>query len=204
MNKSKKSLNEDELMQEKLKRCLYISIGRLLIFIRTISPLTLEKLQEISSVNSGMIWRMEQIRNYSILSYAQAIHYYLKSVKCIINIHNIFYQVAKALLNGKCIVMFAVNSDQLSEYASNQILLRQQSDDVEELDRRRQHREATLLKNRKRGEARWKKKSEAKQKKEGEAKRGEAAEERITPKANQAKENAKKLDGMCISLGFRP
>ena len=133
MNKSKKSLNEDELMQEKLKRCLYISIGRLLIFIRTISPLTLEKLQEISSVNSGMIWRMEQIRNYSILSYAQAIHYYLKSVKCIINIHNIFYQVAKALLNGKCIVMFAVNSDQLSEYASNQILLRQQSDDVEEL-----------------------------------------------------------------------
>ena len=59
MNKSKKSLNEDELMQEKLKRCLYISIGRLLIFIRTISPLTLEKLQEISSVNSGMIWRME-------------------------------------------------------------------------------------------------------------------------------------------------
>ena len=171
MNKSKKSLNEDELMQEKLKRCLYISIGRLLIFIRTISPLTLEKLQEISSVNSGMIWRMEQIRNYSILSYAQAIHYYLKSVKCIINIHNIFYQVAKALLNGKCIVMFAVNSDQLSKYASNQILLRQQSDDVEELDRRRQHREATLLKNRKRGEARWKKKSEAKQKKEGEAKR---------------------------------
>ncbi|ANU57367.1 hypothetical protein [Bacteroides caecimuris] len=192
MNKSKKSLNEDELMQEKLKRCLYISIGRLLIFIRTISPLTLEKLQEISSVNSGMIWRMEQIRNYSILSYAQAIHYYLKSVKCIINIHNIFYQVAKALLNGKCIVMFAVNSDQLSEYASNQILLRQQSDDVEELDRRRQHREATLLKNRKRGEARWKKKSEAKQKKEGEAKRQKKSEEKRQKKESPQKQTKQK------------
>lgn len=192
MNKSKKSLNEDELMQEKLKRCLYISIGRLLIFIRTISPLTLEKLQEISSVNSGMIWRMEQIRNYSILSYAQAIHYYLKSVKCIINIHNIFYQVAKALLNGKCIVMFAVNSDQLSKYASNQILLRQQSDDVEELDRRRQHREATLLKNRKRGEARWKKKSEAKQKKEGEAKRQKKSEEKRQKKESPQKQTKQK------------
>ena len=192
MNKSKKSLNEDELMQEKLKRCLYISIGRLLIFIRTISPLTLEKLQEISSVNSGMIWRMEQIRNYSILSYAQAIHYYLKSVKCIINIHNIFYQVAKALLNGKCIVMFAVNSDQLSEYASNQILHRQQSDDVEELDRRRQHREATLLKNRKRGEARWKKKSEAKQKKEGEAKRQKKSEEKRQKKESPQKQTKQK------------
>lgn len=192
MNKSKKSLNEDELMQEKLKRCLYISIGRLLIFIRTISPLTLEKLQEISSVNSGMIWRMEQIRNYSILSYAQAIHYYLKSVKCIINIHNIFYQVAKALLNGKCIVMFAVNSDQLSEYASNQILLRQQSDDVEELDRRRQHREATLLKNRKRGEARWKKKSEAKQKKEGEAKRQKKSEAKRQKKESPQKQTKQK------------
>lgn len=192
MNKSKKSLNEDELMQEKLKRCLYISIGRLLIFIRTISPLTLEKLQEISSVNSGMIWRMEQIRNYSILSYAQAIHYYLKSVKCIINIHNIFYQVAKALLNGKCIVMFAVNSDQLSEYASNQILLRQQSDDVEELDSRRQHREATLLKNRKRGEARWKKKSEAKQKKEGEAKRQKKSEEKRQKKESPQKQTKQK------------
>ena len=195
MNKSKKSLNEDELMQEKLKRCLYISIGRLLIFIRTISPLTLEKLQEISSVNSGMIWRMEQIRNYSILSYAQAIHYYLKSVKCIINIHNIFYQVAKALLNGKCIVMFAVNSDQLSEYASNQILLRQQSDDVEELDRRRQHREATLLKNRKRGEARWKKKSEAKQKKEGEAKRQKKSEEKRQKKESPQKQTKQKIRG---------
>ncbi|TGY39986.1 hypothetical protein [Bacteroides caecimuris] len=192
MNKSKKSLNEDELMQEKLKRCLYISIGRLLIFIRTISPLTLEKLQEISSVNSGMIWRMEQIRNYSILSYAQAIHYYLKSVKCIINIHNIFYQVAKALLNGKCIVMFAVNSDQLSKYASNQILLRQQSDDVEELDRRRQHREATLLKNRKRGEARWKKKSEAKQKKEGEAKRQKKSEAKRQKKESPQKQTKQK------------
>ena len=192
MNKSKKSLNEDELMQEKLKRCLYISIGRLLIFIRTISPLTLEKLQEISSVNSGMIWRMEQIRNYSILSYAQAIHYYLKSVKCIINIHNIFYQVAKALLNGKCIVMFAVNSDQLSEYASNQILLRQQSDDVEELDRRRQHREATLLKNRKRGEARWMKKSEAKQKKEGDAKRQKKSEEKRQKKESPQKQTKQK------------
>lgn len=164
MNRSKKSLNEDELMQEKLKRCLYISTGRLLKFIRTVSPLSLAKLQEISSVNSGMIWRMGQIGNYSILSYIQAIHYYLESVKCIIMLRHICYQVAMALRNGKCIVMIAVNSDQLPDYAPNQVLLRQQSDDVEELERRHQHRKKTLSRQRKRGETNWKKRKDATQK----------------------------------------
>lgn len=157
MNKSKKSLNEDEIMQEKLKKCIHTSIGRLLHFVRTISPLSLEQLLEKSSINSSAIWRMERPRNYSILSYMQAIHYYLESIKCFINIRNICYQITKALLSGKCIVISLIDSSELPNYAPSQILLQQQSDDVEEISRRCQRREAILLKNRKIGTKKKKK-----------------------------------------------
>lgn len=145
MNKLKKSLNEDELYQDVLKTCIHTSLGRLLHFTRTISSLSLEQLSEKSSINSSAIWRMEKPRNYHILSYTQAMFHYLESIKCIISLHNICFQIAKALTTGKCIVINLVDSSELSNYNSHQIFLRQQSDDVKELDRRIRQREAILL-----------------------------------------------------------
>lgn len=159
MIQSKKILNEDELIQKRLKKCIYTSIGRALHFVRTLSPLSLEQLQEKSSINSSMIWRMEHPRNYSIITLAQAVFIYLDSMQCVFYIHHICLQIMKAMKSGKCLVILAVDSSKLRDYNHKQIILHQNSDDIEELSRRCKQRETILIKNKKFGKGKKKSKS---------------------------------------------
>ena len=72
--KSNVILNDDKVIKERLKYCVHITLGRFLNIQRTVSPLSHEKVAGQTTINSSTTWNMEQVRNYSILSYAQVIY----------------------------------------------------------------------------------------------------------------------------------
>lgn len=150
MSKQPKLLNEDEVMRQKLKKCIHATFGRFLHYVRTISPLSHEEMQELSSITSGTAWRMEKPRNYKILSYAQAFYVHLRALKCEFYIQNLCRATTQALEEGKCLVISVIDKDEINNYDKNTILLEQTPTD-EELERRRRNRKALLKRNAKFG-----------------------------------------------------
>lgn len=161
MNK-KKIFNEDELVNKKLKKCIYTSFGRLLHDIRNMSRLSLGGLQVLSSLNSGTVWKMEHVSNFWVLTFVQAFYHYMESMKCVVYIHHACSQFANALISGKCLVIVAVDSSELKNYDPHQILMQQNSADTEELERRHKHREKALARSKKLCENKYKKNQTAK------------------------------------------
>lgn len=137
-------------MRQKLKKCIHATFGRFLHYVRTISPLSHEEMQELSSITSGTAWRMEKPRNYKILSYAQAFYVHLRALKCEFYIQNLCRATTQALEEGKCLVISVIDKDEINNYDKNTILLEQTPTD-EELERRRRNRKALLKRNAKFG-----------------------------------------------------
>lgn len=137
-------------MRQKLKKCIHATFGRFLHYVRTISPLSHEEMQELSSITSGTAWRMEKPRNYKILSYAQAFYVHLRALKCEFYIQNLCRATTQALEEGKCLVISVIDKDEINNYDKNAILLEQTPTD-EELERRRRNRKALLKRNAKFG-----------------------------------------------------
>lgn len=103
--------------------------------MRTISPLSHQKVQEVTTVNSAEAWRMENLGNYNIISYAQAFNVHLKAIKCNFYPLTLCSQIIRALQSGKCLVVTAVDYSEIKNYDKRQIILQQQVDE-EELKRR--------------------------------------------------------------------
>lgn len=157
MKQKEKSWDEEKNTAIMLMRYVHISIGRLLYSLRLTSHLSYGKLMEDTTVNAGAMWRMENARNCSVLSFMQAFHSYLKSIKCTFNLPNLCRAIACAILSGESLVLLPVKSDQLKNYPAKQRIFVQRSDDEEELKRRHKQQEALLLKNRKQRLTRWEK-----------------------------------------------
>lgn len=92
-------------------------------------------MQEITTVNSGEAWRMENLGNYNIISYAQAFNAHLKAIKCNFYPLTLCSQIIRALQSGKCLVVTTVDYSEIKDYDKRQIILQQQVDE-EELKRR--------------------------------------------------------------------
>lgn len=150
MSKQPKLLNEDEVMRQKLKKCIHATFGRFICYLRTISPLSHEEMQELSSITSGTAWRMEKTHNYKILSYAQAFYVHLRALECKFYIQNLCRATTQALEEGKCLVISVIDKDEINNYDKNAILFAQAPTD-EELERRRKDRKALLKRNAKFG-----------------------------------------------------
>ena len=88
---------------------------------------------------------MEQVRNYSILSYAQVIYTHFIALKCKFYVLHLSKTMIKAIQNGQCIIIKTVDPDKLDDYLPGEILL-EQHPDAEELERRKKAREALLSK----------------------------------------------------------
>ncbi|QIU95720.1 hypothetical protein [Bacteroides faecium] len=131
MANSKKVLNEDEVVRQTLLRYIHLSFGRLLHYVRTISPLSHEKVQERTTINSGEAWRMENPRNYNIISYAQAFNAHLKEIKCNFYPLILCSQIIRALQTGKCLAITTVDYSEIENYDKHQIILLQQVDEKE-------------------------------------------------------------------------
>ena len=141
--KSNVILNDDKVIKERLKYCDHITLGRFLNIQRTVSPLSHEKVAGQTTINSSTTWNMEQVRNYSILSYAQVIYTHFIALKCKFYVLHLSKTMIKAIQNGQCIIIKTVDPDKLDDYLPGEILLEQHA---EELERRRKAREALLSK----------------------------------------------------------
>ena len=143
--KSNVILNDDKVIKERLKYCVHITLGRFLNIQRTVSPLSHEKVAGQTTINSSTTWNMEQVRNYSILSYAQVIYTHFIALKCNFYVLHLSKAMIKAIQNGQCIIIKTVDPDKLDDYLPGEILL-EQHPDAEELERRTKAREALLSK----------------------------------------------------------
>ena len=143
--KSNVILNDDKVIKERLKYCVHITLGRFLNIQRTVSPLSHEKVAGQTTINSSTTWNMEQVRNYSILSYAQVIYTHFIALKCKFYVLHLSKTMIKAIQNGQCIIIKTVDPDKLDDYLPGEILL-EQHPDAEELERRKKAREALLSK----------------------------------------------------------
>lgn len=143
--KSNVILNDDKVIKERLKYCVHITLGRFLNIQRTVSPLSHEKVAGQTTINSSTTWNMEQVRNYSILSYAQVIYTHFIALKCKFYVLHLSKTMIKAIQNGQCIIIKTVDPDKLDDYLPGEILL-EQHPDTEELERRKKAREALLSK----------------------------------------------------------
>lgn len=143
--KSNVILNDDKVIKERLKYCVHITLGRFLNIQRTVSPLSHEKVAGQTTINSSTTWNMEQVRNYSILSYAQVIYTHFIALKCNFYVLHLSKTMIKAIQNGQCIIIKTVDPDKLNDYLPGEILL-EQHPDAEELERRTKAREALLSK----------------------------------------------------------
>lgn len=143
--KSNVILNDDKVIKERLKYCVHITLGRFLNIQRTVSPLSHEKVAGQTTINSSTTWNMEQVRNYSILSYAQVIYTHFIALKCNFYVLHLSKAMIKAIQNGQCIIIKTVDPDKLNDYLPGEILL-EQHPDAEELERRTKAREALLSK----------------------------------------------------------
>ena len=141
--KSNVILNDDKVIKERLKYCVHITLGRFLNIQRTVSPLSHEKVAGQTTINSSTTWNMEQVRNYSILSYAQVIYTHFIALKCKFYVLHLSKTMIKAIQNGQCIIIKTVDPDKLDDYLPGEILL-EQHPDAEELERRKKAREALL------------------------------------------------------------
>ena len=133
--KSNVILNDDKVIKERLKYCVHITLGRFLNIQRTVSPLSHEKVAGQTTINSSTTWNMEQVRNYSILSYAQVIYTHFIALKCNFYVLHLSKTMIKAIQNGQCIIIKTVDPDKLDDYLPGEILL-EQHPDAEELERR--------------------------------------------------------------------
>lgn len=143
MKNSTEILNEDEVVRKELKKCIHVTVDRLLHRLRTMSPLSHEKVQEQTSINSGMVWRIENSRNYRILSYVHLFYVHMQALGCNLYILTLCRTIIHALQTGKCLVITTVDHSELEQYDKHQILLSQHPDD-EELKRRKNRRKAIL------------------------------------------------------------
>lgn len=69
-------------------------------------------------------------------TYAKAFFQHFKALKCIFMLHYLYYQVHKAILEEKCIVMELKNFEYLDKYDPKQVLFLQECNDKEELLKR--------------------------------------------------------------------
>ena len=128
--------NNEELSECNFAQLIHACFGHLIKKIRLISPLSHNEMQMISSINSSTEQRLENQQNFSIHSYVEAMFHHLKSIKCDLNIFHLCVQITQALHSGKCLIICAVDSSEIGNYNPRQIILYQQSDDKEELERR--------------------------------------------------------------------
>lgn len=191
MANSKKILNDDEVVRQKLQRCIHLSFGRLIRNVRTISPLSHQKVQEITTVNSGEAWRMENLGNYNIISYAQAFNAHLKEIKCNFYPLALCSQIIRALQTGKCLVVTTVDYSEIKNYDERQIILQQQVDE-EELKRRAAQKPPKHMNGAKSGQDKENKKQEKYKKKQRKEKDGRNKKKNDTKKASAIKKKPEK------------
>lgn len=198
MANSKKILNDDEVVRKILQRCIHLSFGRLIRYVRTISPLSHQKVQEMTTVNSGEAWRMENLGNYNIISYAQAFNAHIKAIKCNFYPLTLCSLIIRALQSGKCLVVTTVDYSEIKNYDKRQIILQQQVDE-EELKRRAAQKPPKHMNGAKSGQDKENKKQEkenGKQKKDKEIqhkeKDGQNKKKNETKKAASGKKKTEK------------
>lgn len=157
MKKNKKMLNEDELLSIKAGKCIHTSLGRLLHKIRIISPQSHEVTAEKTTICSGTAWRLENRRNYSVVSCLQAFHTHFTALGSKFLLNRLCQNIEKVQSQGMSIVVNIVKYEELSNYDQKSIIFVQQPPSEEEMARRIRQQEAILAKNRKLGINKWKK-----------------------------------------------
>lgn len=158
MKKSKKILNDDELLSIRIRKCAPTSLGRLLYRIRLQSPLSHLDVNENTSINSGTAWRLENNANYSVASIIKSFFIHLSALNSEFYLHALCRKVEEAQDKGKSLVVLLVDEEQLAEYESNQIIFYQKTPTEEEFARRKRQKNARLMRNRKMMATKWKKK----------------------------------------------
>lgn len=162
MEQSEKTIkveNEEVRVEKKCGQTIHVAFGHLINTIRLASPLSYDELQMNSRLNSSTIRRLERETNFSILKYIEAGFYYLTSIMCDFNIQHLCRQIERSVHNGKCLVVTEVDSSDLYKYDPKQIILRQESDDIEEQQKRALRTQKKLRIIGKLEETKWKKES---------------------------------------------
>lgn len=157
MKKIKKTLNEDELLSVRAGKRIHTSLGRLLYEIRIISPLSHEATAEKTTICSSTAWRLENLRNYSIVSCLQAFHTHFTALGSKFLLNRLCRIIEKAQSQGMSIVVYIVKHEELANHDPDNIIFVQQPPSNEEMAHRSHQRESILAKNRKLGISRWKK-----------------------------------------------
>lgn len=147
MKKSKKTLNEDELLFIRAGKCIHTTLGRLLHKIRLISGQSHEKTSEKSTINSGTAWRLENRRNYSVVSCLQAFKMHFAALGSKFFLNRLCRIIEKAQYQGKSIVVNIVDYEELANHKEENIIFVQQPPSDEEMARRDRQREAIEKKN---------------------------------------------------------
>lgn len=191
MANSKKILNDDEVVRQVLQRCIHLSFGRLIRYVRTISPLSHQKVQEVTTVNSAEAWRMENLGNYNIISYAQAFNAHLKEIKCKFYPLTLCSLIIRALQSGKCLVVTTVDYSEIKNYDKHQIILQQQVDE-EELKRRAAQKPPKHMNGAKSEQDKENKKQEKDKEKQHKEKDGQNKKKNETKKASSGKKKPEK------------
>lgn len=157
MKKIKKTLNEDELLSIRAGKCIHTSLGRLLHKIRIISPQSHEATAEKTTIGSGTAWRLENRRNYSVVSCLQAFHTHFTALGSKFLLNRLCQIIEKAQSQGMSIVVNIVKYEELSNHDPKNIIFVQQPPSDEEMARRIRQQEAIHAKNRKLGINKWEK-----------------------------------------------
>ena len=137
MKKLTRIKNDDEILLEEIRRRVHVIFGRFVKRLCLLSPLSHKGLGLRSTVNSSSAWRLENHSNFLVVLFIQAVFNHLKSIKCMIYPYRLIKMMYINLLNGKCIVFKSVDSSELDKYDESQIFFVQDTDDIEEIQRRR-------------------------------------------------------------------
>lgn len=129
--------NDDQILREEIRRRVHVILGRFVKRLRLLSPLSHKGLGLRSTINSSGTWGLENHGNFVVVSFIQAVFNHLKSIKCMIYPYRLIKMMYINLLNGKCIVFKSVDSSELDKYDESQIFFVQNTDDIEEIQRRR-------------------------------------------------------------------
>lgn len=149
--------NEEVLTEKKCGQFIHANFGHLFWTLRLASPLSHDKMQVMYSINSCTTWRIENESDFSMLKFIETATHYLDSLKCTFEAQHLCQQIESSIHNGKCLVVTAVDSNDLDKYDRNQIIFRQDSHDIEELEKRAKRARRRLQIMAKLEETNWKK-----------------------------------------------
>lgn len=153
-------IDEEKKIDQKIRQSIHTTLGHLIKEVRLMSPLSHNEMWTLSSIAPSTTHSLENKTNYSAHSYAEIFFYHLRALKCAFSLHHLCIQIREALANGKCLIVVAVDFSELSAYDKHSIILRQQSDDKDELERRKRQKQETLWLNQKKKKVEYKTKAE--------------------------------------------